>query len=64
MNGWQFARVVEGWQWQRLDDHGELSVKSMRVFPTLLECLEDAARSGYSLSMPGLNAPPNRMFRC
>ena len=53
MNGWQFARWVQGWQWHRLGEGGEPSRKSTRVFPTLLECLEDATRHGYSPGMPG-----------
>lgn len=62
MMGWQFARVAEGWEWQRLGEAGKLGLHSTRVFATLLECLDDAARNGYSFGMPAGNVAPNRMF--
>lgn len=60
--GWEFARVRDGWEWQRLGTHGQLHVDRSRVFATLLECLEDAKRHGYSVCMPARVATPNRVF--
>ena len=60
--GWEFARVREGWQWHRLGASGELHVNGSGVFATLLECLEDAKRHGYSVCMPASVATPNRLF--
>ena len=60
--GWEFVRVREGWEWHRLGVRGQLDVDSSRVFATLLECLEDAKRHGYSVCVPARVATPNRLF--
>ena len=62
MLGWQFARVADGWEWYRLSRRGQLSTRSARVFSSLLECLTDATRNGYSVSVPVGLAAPNRQF--
>ena len=62
MIGWQFARARDGWQWQRLGEVNQLGTSSTRIFPSLLECLEDAANNGYSVSMPADSECPNRRF--
>jgi len=58
--GWRFARFEEGWEWFRLNDAGQLDASSLRVFATVLECLEDATSNGYSCSAPAEAGRPNR----
>ena len=62
MLGWQFARVAEGWEWYRLSRAGELNIRSARAFASLLECLADATKNGYSVSVPVGVAAPNGRF--
>ena len=47
MKGWLFTRFSDGWRWH--DFSGEaLPRRSVYAFPSLLECLSDATRNGYS----------------
>jgi hypothetical protein len=57
MDGWHFTRGPEGWQWHRLADGESPNTSSARAFPSLLECLEDAKRNGYSLILQSENLP-------
>ena len=63
MNGWQFARAPQGWEWHRLGENGQPRMNRSRAFASLLECLEDATRHGYSVSVPGANVRPESPVR-
>jgi hypothetical protein len=48
MKGWLFTRFSDGWRWNDFTDE-TLPHRSARAFPSLLECVNDATRNGYSL---------------
>ena len=60
MIGWHFARATDGWEWFRITDAGQLGASSARIFASVLECLDDATKNGYSFIVPGGDGLPNR----
>jgi hypothetical protein len=51
MKGWLFTRFSDGWRWHDFTDEARPR-RSANAFPSLLECVNDATRNGYS---PKLN---------
>jgi hypothetical protein len=49
MNGWHFTRELDGWRWHRVNSCPGVPTITSGAFGSLLECLNDATRSGYSL---------------
>lgn len=43
--GWAFQRTAEGWIWMHERAPGD-QVRSVKTFPNLLACVDDAARNG------------------
>jgi hypothetical protein len=52
MNGWHFTHELDGWRWHRVSSYAGTLPISSRAFGSLLECLNDATKSGYSLAAP------------
>lgn len=47
MKGWLFTRFSDGWRWHDFSDEARPR-RSANAFPSLLECMNDATRNGYS----------------
>ena len=53
MDGWHFTSSAEAWRWHCVDEAGELIKASSRSFPSLIECISDAMKNGYSIIVAG-----------
>ena len=48
LEGWHFDRAADGWRWCYAHPaRAEAPKQSDRAFPTLLDCIHDAAKHGY-----------------
>jgi hypothetical protein len=48
-SGWTFNNVGGAWEWVCIDPNSSaVLLRSERRFPTLIECIGDATRNGYS----------------
>jgi hypothetical protein len=52
MNGWHFTHDTDGWRWHRITEGVVSKNTRSRGFGSLLECLDDATRNGYSMGAP------------
>lgn len=50
MSGLHFTQEVDGWRWHRIAANGGLATNSAHAFASLLDCLNDATKTGYALS--------------
>lgn len=48
MKGWLFTHVADGWRWQEFKN--EALARRSIAFASLLECVTDARRNGYSFT--------------
>ncbi len=48
MNGWAFTKVRDGWCWIWIDAAGNVVRASGRPLRSLIECVRDAMKHGYS----------------
>ena len=60
MDGWNFTRTPDGWEWQRHEKTGQITKRSRGVFLTLLECITDATANGYAIPAAYPAAPAYR----
>ena len=49
MKGWLFTHVSDGWRWQEFNKNEALVRRSI-AFASLLQCVTDARRNGYSFT--------------
>ena len=47
MKGWLFTRFSDGWRWHDFNNQ-MLPRRSASAFTSLLDCINDATRNGYS----------------
>jgi hypothetical protein len=52
MEGWAFTKDRDGWRWLWLDRAGNLVKTSSCPLRSLLECVRDAMKHGYSIVPP------------
>jgi hypothetical protein len=50
MNGWAFTKARDGWRWLWVDGGGNLVKASARPLRSLVECVRDAMKHGYSVT--------------
>ena len=46
--GWSFSRSDAGWEWHYAGSPMVESKRSLRAFPSLIECMNDASLHGYN----------------
>jgi hypothetical protein len=49
MNGWPFTKGRDGWHWHLVGPAGNLLKTSSRPLRSLMECIRDAMKNGYTL---------------
>ena len=63
VKGWSFTRAEAGWVWDHAGSPTHESSRSARAFPTLLECVNDAALHGYNRHVGERGDAPERRDR-
>jgi hypothetical protein len=53
MDGWHFTSDAAGWRWHCIDVDGKVVKGSSEAFPSLIQCIGDAMKHGYSLIVAG-----------
>jgi hypothetical protein len=59
VNGWAFTKARDGWRWLSIDTAGNLVKTSPRPLRSLIECVRDAMKHGYSIALGDLVRAPD-----